>query len=81
LATILTPLKRRIYRPSPSAAGAKRHTGPPAGLNSNSPCKSNKPVLEPKLKATAKRLGNSRYAIRVTASIAGAGANEGRRRH
>ena len=54
----------------------KTVTGPPAGLNSFSRCKNNGPVLEPKLKATAKSLGHGRYAIKVTSSIAGAGANE-----
>ena len=54
----------------------KTVTGPPAGLNSLSPCKNNGPVYEPKLKATAKRLGHNRYRVKVTARIAGAGADE-----
>lgn len=34
-------------------------------------------MYEPKLKATANSVGHSRYRVRVTSSIARAGANEG----
>ena len=51
-------------------------TGPPEGLGSVARCKS-RPVKVPKLKATAKSLGGSRYSIKVTVSMPRAGANQG----